>query len=306
MFATRRRPSAFTLIELLVVIAIIAILAAILFPVFAQAREKARQSTCLSNLKQIGLATMQYVQDYDETFPRMVIYPAPAPRASWAVPTWQDFVGPYVKNGTIAVPWASTDGSLVTLTSGGIWNCPSQPDENARTVYGGNNSLFTYEVQGNTASNPPASQIPIEAMSLAKIVSSADTVLITENGVVNAYDGIGEPKVESASYWHCGASGDPLWQCEGAKSGAIFDRDVMEVDAAGNAPADAWQFSQMPRYRHNGVSNVAFADGHVKAVAKGRLNWCRNFYLPGHKAAWDGAESTWLFDGTNSCAGFPR
>src|SRR5436305_5617690 len=59
---------AFTLIELLVVIAIIAILAAILFPVFAKAREKARQASCLSNLKQIGLATMQYVQDYDETY----------------------------------------------------------------------------------------------------------------------------------------------------------------------------------------------------------------------------------------------
>src|SRR5687768_7869258 len=68
-----RRPagkqSAFTLIELLVVIAIIAILAAILFPVFAKAREKARQTSCLSNEKQVGLGFMQYVQDYDETFP---------------------------------------------------------------------------------------------------------------------------------------------------------------------------------------------------------------------------------------------
>jgi prepilin-type N-terminal cleavage/methylation domain-containing protein/prepilin-type processing-associated H-X9-DG protein len=72
-----RRPargahSAFTLIELLVVIAIIAILAAILFPVFAQAREKARQATCLSNLKQLGLAWLMYAQDYDETSPNPV------------------------------------------------------------------------------------------------------------------------------------------------------------------------------------------------------------------------------------------
>ncbi|HHX40945.1 MAG TPA: DUF1559 domain-containing protein, partial [Armatimonadetes bacterium] len=63
------RRTGFTLIELLVVIAIIAILAAILLPVFARARENARKSTCQSNLKQMGLAVMQYVQDYDEVYP---------------------------------------------------------------------------------------------------------------------------------------------------------------------------------------------------------------------------------------------
>ncbi len=93
----------FTLIELLVVIAIIAILAAILFPVFARAREKARQTSCLNNCKQMGLAVMQYVQDYDETYAFCSItYATTAPRpfygGSSTSHTWPEMLYPYVKN----------------------------------------------------------------------------------------------------------------------------------------------------------------------------------------------------------------
>src|ERR687894_734491 len=114
------QPGGFTLIELLVVIAIIAILAAILFPVFAQAREKARQATCLSNCKQIGLASNMYVQDYDETFPA---HDWPSGEGRHSLPDGRVFQGhlgwpllfyPYIK-------------------SKGVFVCPS--DENPRSHF---------------------------------------------------------------------------------------------------------------------------------------------------------------------------
>ncbi len=103
-----KRVSAFTLIELLVVIAIIAILAAILFPVFAQAREQARKTSCLSNIKQIGLGASMYVQDWDEKFPR-----------AWGgcSPTWYVQVEPHIKVALRSGNW---------ITGGGnFWHCPS-------------------------------------------------------------------------------------------------------------------------------------------------------------------------------------
>jgi prepilin-type N-terminal cleavage/methylation domain-containing protein/prepilin-type processing-associated H-X9-DG protein len=106
----------FTLIELLVVIAIIAILAAILFPVFAKAREKARQSSCLSNLKQLGLGALQYAQDYDEQLPTALVNGA----LSWCATgnTWRQNIQPYLKNTQIYVcPSASGQGNACAAGS---------------------------------------------------------------------------------------------------------------------------------------------------------------------------------------------
>jgi len=103
--STRR---GFTLIELLVVIAIIAILAAILFPVFARAREKARQTSCLSNTKQIGLALMMYVQDYDDTMPQYMIPTGRSlqpdlPDIGYDYTVWHDRIQPYINNWQVYV-----------------------------------------------------------------------------------------------------------------------------------------------------------------------------------------------------------
>jgi prepilin-type N-terminal cleavage/methylation domain-containing protein/prepilin-type processing-associated H-X9-DG protein len=119
----------FTLIELLVVIAIIAILAAILFPVFAQAREKARQASCQSNLKQYAAATFMYIQDYDEMFP-MSSY-----LNGTCIATFHWQVHPYVKNHAITqCPSAPDAMDIPAMFAGYGGACPDTPRFNSYSV----------------------------------------------------------------------------------------------------------------------------------------------------------------------------
>ncbi len=114
-----RRPDGFTLIELLVVIAIIAILAAILFPVFAQAREQARKASCMSNGKQLGMAFMQYKQDYDERHP----FGGWLPGGGLGTWEWQNTVAPYIKNkGVYRCPSSTEEDELVNNPAAWHWN----------------------------------------------------------------------------------------------------------------------------------------------------------------------------------------
>jgi len=153
-----RNDRGFTLIELLVVIAIIAILAAILFPVFARAREKARQSSCLNNVKQLMLAHAQYMQDYDGyTCASDLVYaPAGARR-------WFEVMQPYVKNE-------------------GIFICPSDPAEGGGGIhlnnigYGWNYSWLSYDPPHRDAGwgESPAHESDVE--------QPADTIVLGDSG----------------------------------------------------------------------------------------------------------------------------
>ena len=163
----------FTLIELLVVIAIIAILAAILFPVFAQAREKARQAACLSNTKQMGLGVMQYTSDYDELLP--VVGDGAACRGRWQ---WQLY--PYVKNGDVytcpnlsANKWSATT-STVNDADGKA--CSTPTGNSSISGYGWSGAL-NYDIRG-IASPTTKDRALAPGYSLADIKKPAATILI--------------------------------------------------------------------------------------------------------------------------------
>lgn len=161
--------SAFTLIELLVVVAIIAILAAILFPVFGRARENARRTSCLSNLKQAGLGLMQYTQDYDESMPFIQLGSGP-------VTYWMDAIQPYTK-------------------SYQIWRCPSDTNTN---MPGPNTANTSYAVNaagwgeglGSPYTGPMSNGTGrLRVMTLAAIASPSTTFVAGDNTGNNNFSG---------------------------------------------------------------------------------------------------------------------
>jgi prepilin-type N-terminal cleavage/methylation domain-containing protein/prepilin-type processing-associated H-X9-DG protein len=160
---THKRRNGFTLIELLVVIAIIAILAAILFPVFARARENARRASCQSNLKQIGLGIMQYSQDYDEKMPpsRNDFPVADTP--------WHHLIQPYVKSVQLMkCPSNTSTGNLAS--TGGAGQAPAIP--RSYTANGGD------EADANFGGDRPMDED--NGVALASLNNPATTLLVME------------------------------------------------------------------------------------------------------------------------------
>jgi prepilin-type processing-associated H-X9-DG protein/prepilin-type N-terminal cleavage/methylation domain-containing protein len=239
---------AFTLIELLVVIAIIAILAAILFPVFAQAREKARQISCLSNTKQMGLAILQYNQDFDETYP--ISYYAFAPgrfSASLTPVSWPRIIQPYVKNTR-------------------IFQCPSEQSTVGNVPGTGDDAAsrypvsysFNYFLTGNF------SPTGIPGSNLAKVQKPAQTVMIV--------DGASQPQLNvNPANW-------PQKKNAAAVAGApdTANRTAWLLVHAGTQPVVNFADYGAPLARHGGRLNVLWADGHAKSAT------IESFYrLPG-------------------------
>ncbi|MDX1932938.1 MAG: DUF1559 domain-containing protein [Capsulimonadales bacterium] len=279
-FARTTRPAAFTLIELLVVIAIIAILAAILFPVFAQAREKARAITCLSNMKQIGLAALMYIQDYDERFPSNAgVNPDPeAPNeGDWGKDFWMFHFYPYIKQ----------RAGNIQQKGGSIFNCPSDTG-NPQQMSMGADDDYGYYFLTPYGSEAAADQWLRDNWNLIKDADGVfkwyNSYSINEHLCDQVYPGEG-PVLAG---WE--APADSYMLLEGNKSeleGDELSRDVVGVP-------NNWVGLQV---RHTGGFNVTFVDGHAK--------WRRAAWT-GTLTSSSGTRANWVTppgsrDSTNDC-----
>lgn len=247
-----RVAAAFTLIELLVVIAIIAMLAAILFPVFAQAREKARQTTCLSNLRQFSLAAVMYIQDYDETFPLAAALEGTTwiTSRNWTIPynwrsavapgsvryeqarsTWGNTLQPYIKNaGIYRCPSATTDVDLVDVSEYATANVPP-----ISTSYSYNGFLSSW----SQAQMRAAANVPLFWEGRGKAATKG---FYLHNPLLGCPDGNAPckytPRPDPAS---CACAADAV---NGASTNSLFSMNS-------------------PIWMHNRGQNWSYADGHV-------------------------------------------
>ena len=242
----QREVDGFTLIELLVVIAIIALLAAILFPAFARARENARRASCSSNMKQLGLGMIQYAQDYDEHLPCGIAAPTPYSGGNFDGVGWGGEIYAYVK-------------------SGQVYTCPSDA-----TIAGVNTQVVSYGYNAAIVfDRPNINATPINC-ALSTFNATAMTVLLFEVSHSTAI-------VTAGNESGCGAAATPCTPSALPNQGTpnIYSNVYSAADNAGGSSlatgymtvpvgtAPAADYSG-PLGRHFDGSNVLLADGHVK------------------------------------------
>ena len=229
---------AFTLIELLVVIAIIAILAAILFPVFAKVREKARQATCASNLKQNGLALIQYVEDNDEKYPGALI--------NFFGGGWTDgFIGWQYPCGTGEADCSAEANAILPYTkSTAIALCPSVTHTWDPYGYNGTEPATSYTYNGD-----------LQFSSQAVVVQPATTVMVW-SGMWN-------------DSWEGRTTSSPELNCSGTAACVYVPAVNPTTCASGNGGSDFMDgvYGGLPGYSawiHGQGDNFLYTDGHVK------------------------------------------
>jgi prepilin-type N-terminal cleavage/methylation domain-containing protein len=268
------RKRAFTLIELLVVIAIIAILAAILFPVFAKVREKARQATCASNLRQQSLGILQYVQDNDEKYPGGKIN---FPGFGWidGFDGWQFpcSTGEYD---------CSTEGNSTQpyIKSPGVMVCPSCPAKWNPYNYPGSPTAPTYTYNGD-------------------LQFSSDSVVVQPSATVLLWSGT------PGTAWVGRTVSSPALNCPDANSPCVYQPQNNGC-ATGNGATDSFiVYTGMPSYKkqiHGIGDNMAFADGHVKWNAM-TGDWQKDpwLYTSSDGSMFVNGKFSWWYDGCHSC-----